>query len=145
VQPATVGPDLQAGVAALQALPGVNGRVAAVGYCMGGRLAFALAATGVLDRAVCYYGGGIATQLGLAPQIHCPVMFHHAGVDAAIPQEAVAQVQAAMAASPAAAVSTFFDYPGAQHGFNCWARAAWHPAASAQALGRTLGFLAQMY
>jgi carboxymethylenebutenolidase len=33
-------------------------------------------------------------------------------------------------------------YPGADHGFNCWARASYHPASAALALGRSLQFLA---
>ncbi|MEY4748116.1 MAG: hypothetical protein RIQ60_330 [Pseudomonadota bacterium] len=120
-------------------------RIGAVGYCMGGRLAFTAAALCGVDAAVAYYGGGIAGQLDLAAQISCPVQFHHAGQDHAIPPEAVAVVKAAMAASPAAGLAEFHDYPQAQHGFNCWARAAYHPASAALALGRSLGFLAQLF
>ena len=137
--------DMQATVAALRAHPACVGRVGAIGYCMGGRLAFTAAALCGVDAAVCYYGGGIATQLDLAPSIRCPVQFHHAEQDASIPPEAVAAVAAAMAASPAGAVAEFHHYPGAQHGFNCWDRAAYHPASAALALGRSLGFLAQLF
>ena len=37
----------------------------------------------------------------------------------------------------------FHLYPGAQHGFNCWARAAYHAPSAALALGRSLSFLAE--
>lgn len=144
----TVVPDLQAALATLKALPGVHatgGKVAALGYCMGGRLAFTAAALCGVDRAVAYYGGGIATQLDLAAQIHCPVQFHHAEVDASIPLDAVAAVQAAMAQAPGAALAEFHLYPGAQHGFNCFARAAYHPASAALAFGRSLQFLAPLF
>jgi len=139
VTPATVGPDLQAALATLKARPECSGKLGALGYCMGGRLAFAAAAAGGVDAAVAYYGGGIHTQLALAPQIACPVQFHHAGIDDAIPPTAVAAVQAAMAGKSA----EFHLYPEARHGFNCWARGAHHPASAALAHGRTLSFLAQ--
>ncbi|ASM79208.1 Carboxymethylenebutenolidase (plasmid) [Vitreoscilla filiformis] len=138
--------DMSASIAALKAHSACTGRVGAIGYCMGGRLAFAAAALcNGLERAVCYYGGGIATQLELAKRIYIPTQFHHAEVDASIPPEAVASVKAAMAQAPAAAQATFHHYPGAQHGFNCWARASYHPASAALAHGRSLEFLAALF
>ena len=133
--------DMRASLAALRARPECGERVGAIGYCMGGRLAFVAAAQCGVDAAVCYYGGGIATQLDLAPSITCPILFHHAEHDASIPPDAVAAVQAAMAVAPAAPRVAFHHYPGAQHGFNCWARAAHHPASAALALGRSLEVL----
>lgn len=137
--------DLMASAAALRALPECGPRIGAIGYCMGGRLAYATAALGAVDAAVSYYGGGIATQLDLAARIQVPMLFHHAGHDASIPPEAVAKVREAMAASPAAAETEFFDYPDSQHGFNCWARAAYDPGAAALALGRSLVFLSRLF
>lgn len=134
--------DMRASVAALRARPECAARVGAIGYCMGGRLAFVAAAQCGVDAAVCYYGGGIATQLDLAPSIRCPVQFHHAEHDASIAPDAVAAVRQAMVGAPAAADAEFHDYAGAQHGFNCWARAAYQPASAALALGRSLQFLA---
>lgn len=133
--------DMQASLAVLRARPECAARVGAIGYCMGGRLAFTAAALCGIDAAVCYYGGGIATQLELAAQIRCPILFHHAGQDTSIPPEAVAAVRAAMAG----ATAQFHDYPAAQHGFNCWSRAAYHPASAALALGRSLEFLAALF
>lgn len=137
--------DMNATLGVLRARPECAERVGALGYCMGGRLAFTAAALCGVDAAVCYYGGGIATQLELAPKIGCPVQFHHAEQDVSIGPEAVAAVQAAMAASPAAATAEFHHYAGAQHGFNCWARAAYHPASAALALGRSLTHLARLF
>ena len=126
---------------ALPICPECTGPVAALGYCMGGRLAFNAATLPGVRAAVAYYGGGIQNQLALAPQVGCPMQFHYAGIDAAIPPEAVAAVQAAMAGKPA----EFHLYEGAQHGFNCWARAAHQPAAAALAHGRTLQFLSALF
>jgi carboxymethylenebutenolidase len=137
--------DMTASLAALKSHPAFAGKVGAIGYCMGGRLAFTAAALCGVDAAVAYYGGGTAGQLDLAPNIRCPVQFHHAEQDTGITPDAVASIRAAMAASPAAAQAEFHDYAGAQHGFNCWARATYHPASAALALGRSVAFLARLF
>ena len=132
--------DLGDSVAALRSRPEVSGRrVGALGYCLGGRMAYLAAAFHGVDAAVAYYGGGIHDQLDLAPKITCPMMFHYGEIDANIPLEAVDKVRAAFADKPA----QVFVYPQAHHGFNCWARSAYHPASAALAHGRTLEFLAQ--
>lgn len=129
--------DIAASVAALRARPEVGGRrVGSIGYCMGGRLAYLTAATTDVDAAVAYYGGGIHGQLEHAPAIRCPMQFHYAEHDDHIPLDAVARVQAAL---PQAEVKV---YPGAMHGFNCWARASYHAPSAALAHGRSLAFLA---
>ena len=131
--------DVQDSVAALRARPEVAGRkVGAFGYCMGGRLAYAAAATAGVDAAVAYYGGGIQNQLDLAPRITCPVLFHYGALDAHIPPAAVESVRAAMDGKPA----QVHVYPNADHGFNCWARGSYHPASAAVAHGRSVEFLA---
>ena len=78
-----------------------------------------------------------------APSIGCPVQFHHAEHDASISPGAVAAVRQAMDSAPSAAHAEFHHYAGAEHGFNCWARPAYHPASAALALGRSLAFLAK--
>lgn len=140
LDPVTTMKDLEGALSALRARPEVAGRpVVAVGYCYGGLLGFQLAAQADLAAAVAYYGGGIQTQLHLAPQVRCPMQFHYAGIDEHIPMAAVDQVRAAMAGKEA----EFHVYPQARHGFNCWARADHAPAAALLAHGRTLGFLAR--
>ncbi|MBP6675605.1 MAG: dienelactone hydrolase family protein [Vitreoscilla sp.] len=141
IQADTVLADLQATLAALRARPEFNGKVGALGYCMGGRLAYTAAAKLPLDVAVAYYGGGIQNQLDLAASVACPMQFHYAEQDTHIPLDAVAAVKAAMAGKPA----EFHVYPGAQHGFNCWARASYHAGSAARAHGRSLGFLSQLF
>lgn len=131
--------DLQASLSALRARPEVAGaKVGAMGYCMGGWLAWLAAAHDPeLKAAVAYYGGGIQNCTELATQVKCPVMFHYAKHDEHIPPEAVEKVRAAMAGKAA----HLYVYE-AEHGFNCWARRHHQPKASAAALGRTLTFLA---
>lgn len=132
--------DLVATAQALRARPEVAGKVGAVGYCMGGRLAYQLAATGAIDAAVCYYGGGIQNVLGLAPSIQVPILFHYGELDAHIPAAAVGAVQQAFAGRSNALVHV---YAGADHGFNCWGRPMYNQRASALARGRTLQWLSE--
>ena len=132
--------DLEATAQALRARADVKGGVASVGYCMGGRLSYALAATGALDAAVCYYGGRIQDNLGLAPSITVPIQFHYAELDDHIPPSAVQAVQGAFAGRSNA---QFHVYPGVGHGFNCWGRPMYNQRAAALAHGRSLQWLAQ--
>lgn len=132
--------DLAAWVAALRGRPEVGAaKVGAIGYCMGGRFAYLAAALAGVDAAVAYYGGGIHNQLALAAKVACPIQFHYAGRDDHIPSAAVQSVRDAFAGKPA----EVFVYPASMHGFNCWARASYHPASAALAQGRSLAFLAE--
>ncbi|MFZ4534842.1 dienelactone hydrolase family protein [Propionivibrio sp.] len=132
--------DLSSAVDTLRKLPEVTGKVATLGFCLGGQLAYRTAATGKCDAAVAYYGGGIQQHLDVADQITQPILFHYAGQDAHIPQCAVADVKASFAGRTNA---IFFDYPAADHGFNCWGRPMYNQNAAALAHGRTLVFLAE--
>ena len=130
--------DLADAVAHLRARPEVQSRgLGAIGYCMGGRLAYVAAATAGVDAAVAYYGGGIQDMLDLAPRIQCPMQFHYGALDANIPLSTVDQVRSAMAGKPA----EVWVYEAADHGFNCWARGSYQAASAALAHGRTLQFL----
>lgn len=131
--------DAAAAVQVLRARPEVIGRVGSFGYCMGGRLAYLTAATAGVDAAVAYYGGGIHLQLDRAAAVTCPVQFHYAEHDDNIPLAAVQQVRDAMVTKNA----EVHVYPGARHGFNCWARGSYHAPSAALAHGRSLAFLAQ--
>ncbi len=134
--------DIATSVAALRARPEVAGaKVGAIGYCMGGRLAYLAAATAGVDAAVAYYGGGIQGQLDRAAAVECPIQFHYAGHDDNIPPAAVESVRTAFAGKAA----EFHLYPDAHHGFNCWARSAYHAPSAALAHGRSLAFLAQLF
>ena len=131
--------DLAATAAALRGLPECGGKVASIGYCMGGMLSYLCAANAGVDAAVCYYGGGIHAKLEQAAKIKCPVLFHFAGNDGHIPASAVEAVKQAFAGRESVRIDV---YPGAQHGFNCWDRAAYNQQCAALARGRSLSFLA---
>jgi carboxymethylenebutenolidase len=131
--------DLAATVATLRGLPECSGKVASIGYCMGGMLSYLCAANAGVDAAVCYYPGGVHTKLDEAAKIKCPVLFHFAGNDAHIPAAAVEAVKKTFAGREGARIDV---YPGAEHGFNCWDRSAYNQPSAALAHGRSLSFLA---
>lgn len=73
--------DLKATLDAVRALPRVNGKVGAVGYCLGGKLAYLMATRSTTDCNVAYYGVGIDEMLDEAKNIKKPLLMHIAGKD----------------------------------------------------------------
>ncbi len=129
--------DIQAYAAALRARPEISGpRLGAVGYCMGGRMAYFAAAHANATASVCYYGGRIQDNLQLAAQVKSALQFHYGSKDGMIPPEAVDAVRAA---HPNADVNVY----DADHGFNCWDRGTFDAPAARVALARSLEFLAE--
>ncbi len=122
--------DLQA---AIDQVAAPASKVAVIGFCWGGTLAW-LAASRLkgLHAAVAYYGTNIAGHLNALPQV--PVLLHFGEHDTHIPQEHVRQIAAAC---PQAELHV---YP-AGHGFNCDARAAFHTPSAELAAARTERFL----
>ena len=112
-----------------------GGKVAVVGYCLGGTLAWAAAGRlANVDAAVGYYGGGIVGLKDLEPRV--PTMLHFGEQDAHIPVAGVREVAAAHPGVPV------FLYP-AGHGFSCDHRSAYHAPSAALAWTRTLEFLGE--
>lgn len=126
--------DMQATVAAMRSHPAVAGGIGALGFCLGGKLAYLAAAECGVDAAVSYYGVGIETDLARAAKITCPIAFHFAGEDKFVPPAAVDAVAAAFAGRSGAKV---FRYPGVDHGFNA-PRHAYHRASAQLAHSRSL-------
>ena len=137
--------DMAATLAHLRVMEGCTGRVGAVGFCLGGTLAFLAAATAKpdgrgLDAAVPYYGSGIHQMLDLVPAIECPLLMHYGDEDPYIPNEQVTDVEAALAGR---ADVTVHHYP-AGHAFSNWDAPSFYRAEPADlAWQRTLTFLAE--
>ena len=132
--------DLASTACALRAHSASVGRVASVGFCMGGMLSYLCAASGSVDAAVCYYGGGIHTMLDRAPDVNVPMLMHFAEKDGHISMSAVASIQAAFKGRDEVRIDV---YPDVDHGFNCWGRGLYNQKAAALARGRSLAFLAK--
>jgi carboxymethylenebutenolidase len=106
--------DMAASVAALRAQPGCAGKIGALGFCLGGALAYLTAARCGVDCAVGYYGVGIEKMLDLVPRIKCPMALHFAAEDKFVPEAAREQVKAAFAGNPNIEI---YVYPGVDHAF----------------------------
>lgn len=134
--------DLRATVTALRARAECNGKVASIGYCLGGLLSYLSAVHAGVDAAVCYYPGSIENHLDQAAKITCPILLHFAEQDHYILPAAVKAVQTTFHDVKTAVIEV---YPGVDHGFNCWERPAYHQKTSSLAHGLTLSFLAKAY
>ncbi|MBL8310792.1 MAG: dienelactone hydrolase family protein [Burkholderiales bacterium] len=132
--------DVASAAATLRAHPACSGRVASVGYCMGGAMSYMNAALGSVDAAVCYYGGGIPDMLDQAAAIKVPVLMHFAEQDHYLPMPQVEKVQQTFAGRADVRIDI---YGGVDHGFNCWGRPVYDQKAAALARGRTLSFLSK--
>jgi carboxymethylenebutenolidase len=91
-------------------------KIAAVGYCMGGRAAYLANSEVPLAAAISYYGGGIAPGLlDRAARLHGPHLFFWGGRDAGIPPEK----RRAVADAVREARKRFVDveFSDADHGF----------------------------
>jgi carboxymethylenebutenolidase len=112
--------DAAAAVAALRDRDEVQGPVGVLGFCFGGGLAFATAATlpngAGPDALVSYYGSALPDLLGLAPQVTCPSLHHFGLADDYIPQDKVREIEDAVTAGGRDA--TFLTYAGAGHAFD---------------------------
>jgi carboxymethylenebutenolidase len=92
--------DLEAALDRLTGLPEVSGGVGALGFCLGGSMAYALAARAKLTAAVSFYGSNVPGSLDLLESIDCPLQFHFGGSDPYIPRDQVAAVERAVAGRP---------------------------------------------
>src|SRR6266566_4496783 len=86
--------DIRATFDCLQNSGGAKLRIAAIGYCMGGRVATLAAMTVPLACSVANYGGGIAPHpfykvnlIGRFSEIQCPILFCWGGLDGLIKPE----------------------------------------------------------
>ncbi len=106
--------DLKATVAAARTLPGANGKVATMGFCLGGRLAFMMAEQSDADANISYYGVGLDGLLGDLNKVTKPLIVHIADKDEYFPAEGRAKVVAATKGNPHVAS---YVYPNADHAF----------------------------
>lgn len=107
-------------------------KVAVIGYCFGGSIAWLAATRLKVSAAVGYYGGQIGRFAAENPT--CPVMLHFGKLDTHIPAADVEKVQAA---HPEVEIY-WYD---AGHGFNCDPRASYNAGAATEARDRSLAFL----
>ncbi len=91
-----------------------TGKVGAVGYCLGGRLAYMTAARTDADATVGYYGVGIDELLREKDAIAHPLMLHIPTEDGFVDKETQAKMHDGLDDHPKV---TLYDYEGLDHGF----------------------------
>ncbi len=106
--------DIQASIDHLRAMPGCTGKVGALGYCLGGQLAYLTAARTDCNASVGYYGVNIQNKLEEAGKIKHPLMLHIAEADEYVPPEAQARIEAGLKNNPHV---TLYRYPLMHHAF----------------------------
>jgi carboxymethylenebutenolidase len=127
-----------------------SSKIACVGYCMGGRVAYIANSVLPLQASVSYYGGGIAPAanpdgsqnpglLQKARDLHAPALFFWGGEDKHI----TASHRRAVADAVTSAGKPFIDvvFSDADHGFFCDERASYNANAASESLALTLAFL----
>lgn len=115
-------------------------RVAAVGYCMGGRAAYLANASAPLAAGISYYGGGIAPELlDRVPALHGPQLLFWAGQDRRILPEHYRSVEDALRAAGKRYASVV--YSQAQHGFFSDQRSSYDGPAARESWALVLTFL----
>ncbi len=131
--------DLLATHAYIKNHPRSNGHVGAVGYCLGGKLAFLLGCAAPVP-AVSYYGVGLDGDLDKTTNIASPMLLHIAGQDKFVPKAAQQKIMAAFAAS---ALVKCHLYENQDHAFAREQGEHYDAAAATQANQRTADFFKQ--
>ncbi len=131
--------DLEATIRTVRGMLPEDGKVGAVGFCLGGRLAFMVAARTDVDASVGYYGVGIDGLLGEKHGIARPLMLHIPVEDHFVDHDAQARIHAGLDDHPRV---TLHDYPGEDHGFATAFGSRRSEESATLAEGRTAAFFA---
>jgi carboxymethylenebutenolidase len=132
--------DIAATIAHIRKDAGCNGKVGAVGYCLGGQLAFLTATRTDADASVAYYGVGLEGRVAEAEKLTHPLLMHIAEEDQFVPKPAQAVILAALKDHPQIEIHT---YPGCDHAFARQGGEHFNAEAAKLANGRTLTFFAR--
>ena len=131
--------DIEATIRHARGALGVE-KVGVVGYCLGGRLAYMVAARTDADASVGYYAVGLPDLLREKHAIARPLMLHIAGADHFVPPEQQQAIHEGLDDHPKVALH---DYPGEDHGFASELGARRSEAAAQLADSRTAAFFAE--
>jgi carboxymethylenebutenolidase len=132
--------DIQATIGVLRETSGCTGKVGAVGYCLGGQLAYLTATRTDADASVGYYGVNIQNLLAEAKNIKKPLMLHIAAKDEYTPPEAQKTIEDGLKDNPHV---TLHVYPQMDHAFARVGGAHYDHANAELANGRTATFFRQ--
>jgi carboxymethylenebutenolidase len=106
--------DLLSTLAHVRGMPGCSGKVGAVGFCLGGKLAFLMATRSDVDASSCYYGVELDKYISEVPDIRMPTLIHIAELDSYCPEAVRQRLLKAFSKNPAVSA---YVYEGADHAF----------------------------
>lgn len=129
--------DIEETIHAIRA-KGVN-KIGAVGYCLGGLLAYLTACRTDINASVGYYGVMIEQLLGESHAIAHPLMLHIPTADHFVGPEAQAALHEGLDNHPKV---TLHDYAGLDHGFATETGSRRHEGGARLADARTTDFFA---
>lgn len=132
--------DLIAALGHLRGLDACTGKVGSVGFCLGGKLAYLMAARSDTECNISYYGVGIEGLLDEASSIGAPLLLHVAEDDEYVPKDAQKQIHGALDGHDKV---TIHDYAGMDHAFSRVGGDHYDKAAADLAGGRTEAFFKQ--
>jgi len=129
--------DIAATIDLIRADAGCDGKVGAVGFCLGGLLAYLTALRTDSDATVGYYGVGIEAFTTESDKLVNPLVLHIAEEDRFVPKPAQEQIIAALKNHPQVQIHT---YPGRDHAFAREGGEHYDAVDAARADARTIEF-----
>jgi len=140
LDPAVAVGDCVAALSTLGDLGDVDATPGVIGFCLGGTLAFGVAAGADPSVCVSYYGSGVPDMVDRLDDVTCPTLFHFGATDAYIPGAGVEAVAAAIRGRP----NVVLNVEAAGHAFDNHESDMFYdePAATA-AWSKTMAFLGQ--
>jgi carboxymethylenebutenolidase len=130
--------DMQDTEAFLKTLPECNGKVGAVGYCLGGKLCYLMCCRTDIAAAVAYYGTYIEHNIREVGNLHRPFMLHMALKDRWVQKEVNELLERKLSPNPLVEIH---KYPGADHAFARHGGLTYSKPEADRALGLSLGFV----
>ena len=115
-----------------------NGKVGAVGYCLGGKLCYMMCCRTEIDCAVAYYGTYIEHNIREVKYLHRPFMLHMAMQDRWVQAEVNELLERHLSPNP---LVTIHKYPDADHAFARIGGKPYREADAKRALGLSVDFL----
>jgi carboxymethylenebutenolidase len=124
----------------LRRLPEVDdGRAGILGFCLGGGIAYFVAARSDPDVCVSYYGSAVPGGLSEAGSVKSPILFHFGTADDYITADQRDAVKKAFEGRPDV---EFHLHEGANHAFDNWRSPVFHhERAAKEAWAQTAAFL----
>ncbi len=125
-----------------------TGRIATVGYCVGGYISVLASLHFTFKACISYYGAGLVYEregFGLKPLLNkfsknlSPLLLFFGDKDSSIPQEEVQLIKKNLETLNVHTKCVVFE--GAHHGFFCDQRTSFHPRAAQESWDISLEFL----